>query len=139
MDSAETVHRFHFACDAAFHYLFPQLTMGLALLIVLMKWLARRTKDDGWNVAARAWGKIFAINFVFGVVTGIPLEFLIGQLWSRFAAAAGGVVGQTLALEGVFAFFLESSLIGVFLFGEKKLSANGHFVVAILLDRKSVV
>src|SRR5713226_1238063 len=120
MDSALAVHRLHFAFTITFHYLFPQLTMGLALLIVVLKTMALRTGDPQYARAARFWARIFAINFVFGVVTGIPMEFQFGTNWARFSKAAGGVIGQTLAMEGVFSFFLESTFLGLFLFGEKK-------------------
>jgi len=131
MDPALALHRFHFAFTATFHYLFPQLTMGLALLIVVLKTIGRRTGDPRYDEAAHFWGKIFAINFAIGVVTGIPMEFQFGTSWSRFAKAAGGVIGQTLAMEGVFAFFLESSFLGAFLFGRRILGATGHYVAAI--------
>jgi len=78
MDSAVAVHRLHFAFTMTYHYLFPQLTMGLALLIVVLKTMALRSGDEQYNRAARFWAKIFAINFVFGVVTGIPMEFQFG-------------------------------------------------------------
>lgn len=133
MDSAETVHRLHFAFTATFHYLFPQLTMGLALLLVVFKTTALRTGDEHWNRCTRFWGRIFAVNFVMGVVTGIPLEFQFGTNWADFARKSGGVIGQTLAMEGVFAFFLESTFLGLFLFGERKLSARGHWAVTLLL------
>ena len=133
MDSAETVHRIHFAFNAIYHYLFPQLTMGLALFVVLMKWAALRTGDEAWNRAARFWGKIFAVNFAFGVVTGIPLEFQFGTNWAGFSRMTGGVIGQTLALEGTFAFFLESTFLGLFLFGEKRLGPRKHLLVAVML------
>ena len=122
MDSALAVHRLHFAFTVTFHYLFPQLTMGLALLIVVLKTLALRTGNPHYARAARFWAKIFAINFTFGVVTGIPMEFQFGTNWARFSRSAGGVIGQSLAMEGVFSFFLESSFLGLFLFGEKRLS-----------------
>ena len=118
---ALTVHRLHFAFTVTFHYLFPQLTMGLALLIVVLKTMAFRTGNEHYHQAARFWAKIFAINFAMGVVTGIPMEFQFGTNWSRFSKAAGGVIGQTLGMEGVFSFFLESSFLGVFLYGEKRL------------------
>ena len=92
--------------------------MGLALLIVILKTMALRTGNDDYNRSARFWAKIFAINFVMGVVTGIPMEFQFGTNWSCFSKAAGGVIGQTLAMEGVFSFFLESSFLRLFLFGE---------------------
>src|SRR5579885_462466 len=130
-----TAHRLHFAFTVTFHYLFPQLTMGLALLIVLLKTAALRTGEARYNAAARFWGRIFAINFALGVVTGIPMEFQFGTNWARFSRAAGGVIGQTLAMEGVFAFFLESGFLGLFLFGERRLGPrgpwlSGYFIVA---------
>ncbi|HJT88118.1 MAG TPA: cytochrome ubiquinol oxidase subunit I [Bryobacteraceae bacterium] len=130
---AFTVHRLHFAFTVTFHYLFPQLTMGLALLIVVLKTAALRTGNEHYHEAARFWAKIFAINFAMGVVTGIPMEFQFGTNWARFSKAAGGVIGQTLGMEGVFSFFLESSFLGVFLFGEKRLSPKAHWVSAFLV------
>jgi len=130
---ALTVHRLHFAFTVTFHYLFPQLTMGLALLIVVLKTLALRTGDEHYNRAARFWAKVFAINFAMGVVTGIPMEFQFGTNWARFSKAAGGVIGQTLAMEGVFSFFLESSFLGLFLWGEERLGPKAHWVSAFLV------
>ena len=115
------VHRLQFAFTIMYHYLFPQLTMGLALLIVILKIIAIKKKNEFYNKSARFWAKIFALNFVMGVVTGIPMEFQFGTNWARFSAFAGGIIGQTLAMEGIFAFFLESSFLGLFIFGEKKL------------------
>ncbi|MCC7497740.1 MAG: cytochrome ubiquinol oxidase subunit I [Bryobacterales bacterium] len=130
MDSAFALHRLHFAFTITFHYLFPQLTMGLALLIVVLKTMALRTGNPHYDRSARFWAKIFAINFGMGVVTGIPMEFQFGTNWARFSKAAGGVIGQTLAMEGVFSFFLESSFLGVFLLGEKRLGRIGHWFSA---------
>src|SRR5271163_4838753 len=133
MDSALAVHRLHFAFTITFHYLFPQLTMGLALLIVILKTVALRTGNQRYNEAARFWVKIFAINFAVGVVTGIPMEFQFGTNWARFSRDAGGVIGQTLAMEGVFSFFLESTFVGLFIYGEKHLSPKMHWVTAFLV------
>jgi len=133
MEDALLLHRLQFAFTVAYHYLFPQLTMGLGLLIVILKWLAIKKNDERYNRSAQFWAKIFAVNFAVGVVTGIPMEFQFGTNWARFSKYAGGVIGQTLAMEGVFAFFLESSFLGLFLFGEKKLGPKGHFVAAILV------
>jgi cytochrome d ubiquinol oxidase subunit I len=130
---ALTVHRLHFAFTVTFHYLFPQLTMGLALLILVLKTIALRTGNEHYNHAARFWIRIFAINFALGVVTGIPMEFQFGTNWARFSRAAGGVIGQTLAMEGVFSFFLESSFLGLLVFGEKRLGPKGHWVAALLV------
>ena len=130
---ALTVHRWHFAFTITFHYLFPQLTMGLAPLIVLLKTMALRTNDQRYNQAARFWAKIFGINFVLGVVTGIPMEFQFGTNWSHFSRLTGGVIGQPLVMEGVFSFFLESAFLGLFLFGERRLSRIGHWWAAFLV------
>src|SRR5271156_2570765 len=131
MDSALLVHRIHFAFTVTFHYLFPQLTMGLAPLIVVLKTLGIRRNDETYNQAARFWARIFGINFVLGVVTGIPMEFQFGTNWSHFSRFAGGVIGQTLAMEGMFAFFMESAFLGLFLYGEKKLSPRAHWWSAV--------
>ena len=131
MDSALLVHRLHFAFTATFHYLFPQLTMGLALLIVVLKTIGFMRNDAVYNESARFWGRVFGINFVLGVVTGIPMEFQFGTNWSHFSHFAGGVIGQTLAMEGMFAFFLESAFLGLFLYGEKRLSPRGHWLSAV--------
>jgi len=110
LQSALIVDRLHFAFTVTFHYIFPQITMGLALLIVVLKTMALRPGNEHYNRAARFWARIFGINFAVGVVTGIPMEFQFGTNWSAFSQAAGGVIGQTLAMEGVFSFFLESHL-----------------------------
>ena len=125
--------RIHFAFTITFHYLFPQLTMGLALLIVALKTVAIRRNNERYNEAARFWARVFAVNFLLGVVTGIPMEFQFGTNWSQFARTSGGVIGQPLAMEGVFSFFLESAFLGLFLFGEKRLSAWGHWTSALLV------
>ncbi|MGA2340548.1 MAG: cytochrome ubiquinol oxidase subunit I [Terracidiphilus sp.] len=131
--TAEIIHRLHFAFTITFHYLFPQLTMGLGLLIVVLKTVALRTGSETWDRAARFWGRIFAINFVFGVVTGIPMEFEFGTNWARFSRLSGGVIGQPLAMEGVFSFFLESAFLGLFLYGEKRISKLMHWFSAVMV------
>jgi cytochrome d ubiquinol oxidase subunit I len=131
--TAELIHRLQFAFTITFHYLFPQLTMGLGLLIVILKTAALKTGGAQWDRAARFWGRIFAINFIFGVVTGIPMEFEFGTNWARFSRLSGGVIGQPLAMEGVFSFFLESAFLGLFLYGEKRLSKRMHWFSAVLV------
>jgi cytochrome d ubiquinol oxidase subunit I len=125
--------RIQFGFTITYHYLFPQLTMGLALILLVLKILAYRRKDARYDAAARFWARIFAINFAVGVVTGIPMEFQFGTNWARFSAYAGGVIGLTLAMEGMFAFFAESAFLGLFLFGEKRLGPKGHLVTAVML------
>jgi cytochrome d ubiquinol oxidase subunit I len=131
--TAELIHRLHFAFTITFHYLFPQLTMGLALLIVALKSVALKTGSEEWDRVARFWGRIFGINFVFGVVTGIPMEFEFGTNWARFSQLSGGVIGQPLAMEGVFSFFLESAFLGLFLYGEKRISKLMHWFSALMV------
>jgi cytochrome bd ubiquinol oxidase subunit I len=133
MNEALFLHRIHFAFTITFHYLFPQLTMGLAPLIVVLKTLAIRTGNEKYNDAARFWTRIFGINFAFGVVTGIPMEFEFGTNWARFSQLTGGVIGQPLAMEGTFSFFLESAFLGLFLYGEKKLGKWGHWCAGCLV------
>ncbi len=127
------LHRLQFAFTIIYHYLFPVLTMGLALLIFVMKALGLRRGGERWNDAARFWIRIFGINFAVGVVTGIPMEFQFGTNWARFSRYAGNVVGHTLAMEGLFAFFLESSFLSLLVWGEKRLSRRGHFFAAAAL------
>ena len=133
MDEALLIHRLQFGFTITFHYLFPQLTMGLAPLIVVLKTLALLRRDERCNEAARFWARIFGINFTLGVVTGIPMEFQIGTNWSQFARQTGGVIGQPLVMEGVFSFFLESAFLGLFVFGEGRLSKWGHWWTAVAM------
>jgi len=133
MTSALLYDRLQFAVTATFHYLFPQLTMGLALLLLYLRSKALKTGDGAAHQAARFWTKIFGLTFVFGVATGIPLEFQFGTNWAKFANYAGGIIGQTLAMEGVLAFFLESSFLGVLLFGEKRLGPRVQWFAAFML------
>ena len=135
MDDPAFWHRLQFAFTIVYHYLFPQLTMGLAPILVFWKWRALRTSDaeqaERYNRAARLFTRIFGINFITGVVTGIPMEFQFGTNWAAFSRYAGGVIGQTLAMESMFAFFLESAFIAALVFGEKKLGPRYHFFAAL--------
>ena len=128
MNEAVFAHRIQFAFTVMFHYLFPILTMGLGFFIALFSTLNLLSKDSRYADAARFWVKIFAINFALGVVSGIPLEFEFGTNWGRFSSFGGGVFGQTLPLEGVYAFFLESGFLGMFLAGEKRVGKTLHWI-----------
>jgi cytochrome d ubiquinol oxidase subunit I len=123
--------RLQFAFTLTYHYLFPQLTMGLAWFLVYWKWRALRTDNEKFNRAVRFWAKIFGLNFAVGVVTGIPMEFQFGTNWADFSRYAGGVIGQTLAMESMFAFFLESAFVGALIWGEKRLGPRYHFLAAL--------
>ncbi len=130
---AVTWNRVQFGFTITYHYLFPQLTMGLALLIVIFKVIALRTGNQTANETARFWARIFGINFAVGVVTGIPMEFQFGTNWARFSNFSGGVIGMTLAMEGMFAFFAESAFLGLFLYGEKRVGPKAHLGAALML------
>jgi cytochrome d ubiquinol oxidase subunit I len=125
--------RWQFAFTIMFHYLFPVLTMGLGVLIAVLKTVELRTKERHYGAAARFWARIFAVTFAAGVVTGIPMEFQFGTNWARFSHFAGPVVGQTLFLEGVFAFFAESSFLGLFLFGERRIGPVLHWLSSVMV------
>jgi cytochrome d ubiquinol oxidase subunit I len=105
--------------------------MGLAWFLVYWKWQALRTGDEKFNQAVRFWARIFGLNFAVGVVTGIPMEFQFGTNWSAFSRFSGGIIGQTLSMEGMFAFFLESAFIGALVFGEKRIGPRVHFLAAL--------
>ena len=139
MSDAVIAHRWHFGFTILFHYLFPVLTMGLGVLIAVLKTMHLRTGNPLHGHVARFWAKIFAITFAMGVVTGIPMEFQFGTNWSRFSHFAGGVVGQTLFMEGVFAFFAESSFLGLFLLGEKRVSPLVHWFSSVMVAFGAVV
>ncbi len=125
--------RLQFAFTITFHYIFPQLTMGLSLIIVYFKWRYLRNQLEEYNDAAKFFMKIFAINFTMGVVTGIPMEFQFGTNWAKFSELTGGIIGQTLAMEGMFSFFLESSFLALFIFGEKLMGQKLHLLTGFLV------
>lgn len=133
MEDALFLSRLQFAFTITYHYLFPQLTMGLALLVFVLKSMYMRNRNELYNRAARFWGVIFAITFVMGVVTGIPMEFQFGTNWSEFSAYAGDIIAQTLAMEGAFAFFLESAFVGLFLFGERRFGQRVHWFSSLMV------
>src|SRR5579862_1920972 len=110
--------RLQFAFTVMFHYLFPITTMGLAPFVAWYAWRSQKPGGEDAEAATQFLTRIFAINFAVGVVTGIPMEFQFGTNWAAFSTTAGGVIGQPLAMEGVYAFFLESVFLGVLLYGK---------------------
>src|SRR3954466_4990768 len=131
------VDRLQFTLTVTFHYLFPIVTMGLALYLAVLKTIAYRNRGtergEQHDAAAVFWAKIFAVNFAVGVVTGIPLEFQFGTNWAGFSRFSGGVIGQTLAMEGVFAFFAESVFLGIFLAGRDRVGPRVHWISALFV------
>lgn len=116
-----------------FHYLFPPLTIGLGGLIVSLEALFLKTKDTQYEMAAKFWTRIFAVNFAMGVATGIVMEFQFGTNWAAYSRFVGDVFGSALAAEGIFAFFLESGFLAVLVFGWDKVSPRTHFFAAFMV------
>ncbi|MCB9494196.1 MAG: cytochrome ubiquinol oxidase subunit I [Desulfobacteraceae bacterium] len=125
--------RLQFAAATMFHFLFVPLTLGLSIIVAYMETKYVRTKDPVYLSMTKFWGKLFLINFAVGVVTGITLEFQFGTNWSRYSTYVGDIFGSLLAIEATVAFFLESTLIGIWVFGWKKLSAKAHAFVMWLV------
>ena len=118
--------RLQFAAATMFHFLFVPLTLGLSIIIAYMETQYARTGDKVYLKMTKFWGKLFLINFAVGVVTGITLEFQFGTNWSRYSEFVGDVFGSLLAIEASVAFFLESTFIGIWVFGWNKMSAKAH-------------
>jgi cytochrome d ubiquinol oxidase subunit I len=128
-----SLSRLQFALTIMFHYLFPPLTIGLGGLIVSLEALFLKTKDRQYEMAAKFWTKIFAVNFAMGVATGIVMEFQFGTNWANYSRFVGDVFGSALAAEGIFAFFLESGFLAVLVFGWDKVSPRMHFFAACMV------
>ena len=123
---AVMLSRLQFAVATYFHFLFVPLTLGLSLLVAIMETKYVRTGDEEYKRMTKYWGKLFVINFALGVVTGITLEFQFGTNWSRYSKYVGDIFGSLLAIEATVAFFLESTFIGLWIFGWNKLSPKAH-------------
>lgn len=119
--------RIQFAVTAGFHFLFPPLSIGLSWLLVMVEWKGWRTSDPVWVNMGKFFGKLFALVFAVGVATGIVLEFEFGTNWAEYSKFVGDIFGAPLAAEGVFAFFLESAFLGLYLFGRGKVSKSVHW------------
>jgi len=118
--------RWQFAITTVYHFFFVPLTLGLALLVAVMETSYVRTGDEMWKRMTKFWGKLFLINFAMGVVTGIVQEFQFGMNWSEYSRFVGDIFGAPLAIEALMAFFLESTFLGIWLFGWDKLSKRLH-------------
>lgn len=125
--------RMQFAFTAMFHILWPVLTIGLSLFLLIMEVLWLKTKDERYYCHARFWGKLFALNFAIGVATGIPLEFQFGTNWSAFSVAGGAVFGHLLGFEAAIAFMLEAAFLGIMLFGWNQVSPRMHLFSTIMV------
>ena len=125
--------RIQFAMTVMFHFLFPPITIGLALLITIIETARWRTGKDLYRRMSDFWLKVFAVNFVVGVATGIVMEFQFGTNWAGYSRFVGDIFGAPLAAEGVFAFFLESGFLGLLLFGRKRISSFVRWLAATMV------
>ena len=125
--------RFQFAMTALYHFLFVPLTLGLSVLVAIMETVYVMTGRPIWRQMTKFWGMLFGINFALGVATGITLEFQFGMNWAYYSHYVGDIFGAPLAIEGLMAFFLEATFVGLFFFGWDRLSKVGHLVVAWLV------
>jgi cytochrome d ubiquinol oxidase subunit I len=130
--------RIQFALTIMFHYLFPPLSIGLGVLLVLMEGTFLRTGDLRYHAMTRFWSRIFAVNFAMGVATGIVMEFQFGTNWAAYSRYVGDVFGSALAAEGIFAFFLESGFLAVLVFGWDRVSKGVHFLATLMVALGSI-
>ncbi|MEM8856471.1 MAG: cytochrome ubiquinol oxidase subunit I, partial [Pseudomonadota bacterium] len=120
--------RLQFALTAMYHFLFVPLTLGLSILIAMMETVYVMTRRKIWRDMTKFWGVLFGINFVLGVATGITMEFQFGMNWAYYSHYVGDVFGAPLAIEGLMAFFLEATFVGLFFFGWDKLRPLSHLM-----------
>ena len=131
--SVVDLSRLQFALTALYHFLFVPLTLGLSLLIAIMESVYVMTRRSIWRDMTKFWGTLFGINFAMGVATGITMEFQFGTNWAYYAHYVGDIFGAPLALEGLMAFFLEATFVGLFFFGWDRMSKIGHLIVTWLV------
>ncbi|WP_448590055.1 cytochrome ubiquinol oxidase subunit I [Thermodesulfobium sp.] len=123
-----TLSRLQFGAAAMYHFIFVPLTLGLGVLVAIMETLHYRTKNEIYLKMTKFWGRLFLINFILGIVTGITLEFQFGTNWAQYSIYVGDIFGAPLAIEATLAFFLESTFLGVWLFGWKRISPKMHLI-----------
>lgn len=127
----ELLSRIQFALTISFHYIFPPMSIGLGLLLVIMEGLYLKTKNPMYETLAKFWTKIFALTFTIGVATGVVMEFEFGTNWATYSRFVGDIFGSPLAIEGLFAFALESTFLGILVFGWNKTTPRTHFIATI--------
>src|SRR6516225_5985017 len=124
--STEVLSRIQFALTVTFHFLFPPMTIGLGMVLIVIQTLRVWTGKPLYLDMARFWTRVFGLIFAMGVATGIPLQFQFGTNWARYARFVGDVFGSPLAIEGIYAFFLESGFLALLLFGWNKVGPRVH-------------
>jgi cytochrome d ubiquinol oxidase subunit I len=135
----EILARLQFAFTIAFHYIYPPLSIGLGVLLVVMEAMYLKTKNKLYENMTRFWVKVFALTFAIGVATGIVMEFEFGTNWSTYSRFVGDVFGSALAAEGIFAFFLESGFLAILVFGWDKVSPRVHFFSTVMVSLGSMM
>ena len=138
MDAVDLA-RVQFAFTVAFHFIFPAVTIGLGLLVAIAETIRWRRKDEVWDRLALFWTKVFALTFAVGVATGIVMEFQFGTNWSRYSTFVGDIFGSPLAAEGIFAFFLESTFLGILLWGRSRISSRLRWFSAVMVSLGSIM
>ncbi|MBP7865088.1 MAG: cytochrome ubiquinol oxidase subunit I [Acidobacteria bacterium] len=131
--------RIQFAVTIGFHFLFPPITIGLAWLLVIAEWKGWRRGDEDWARIGKFFAKVLGLTFAVGVATGIVMEFQFGTNWSRYSRFVGDIFGAPLAAEGVFAFFLESGFLGLYLFGRRRISKGAHWFSCLMVAAGSTL
>ncbi|RJP82810.1 MAG: cytochrome ubiquinol oxidase subunit I [Candidatus Zixiibacteriota bacterium] len=131
--------RWQFALTIGFHFIFVPLSIGLALLLVIVETLAWRTGQEVWDRAGRLFGKLLALTFAVGVATGVVMEFQFGTNWAEYSKFVGGIFGPPLAAETIFAFFLESVFLGLYLFGRGRVSRGMLWFSAVMISLGSII
>ena len=134
----EILSRLQFAFTIAFHYIYPPLSIGIAIILVIMEGMYLKTKDKFFENMTKFWVKVFALTFAIGVATGIVMEFEFGTNWATYSRFVGDVFGSALAAEGIFAFFLESGFLAVLVFGWDKVGPKMHFFSTIMVSLGSM-
>ena len=135
----EILARLQFAFTIAFHYIYPPLSIGLGVLLVIMEGMFLKTKNPIYEQMTKFWVRIFALTFAVGVATGIVMEFEFGTNWATYSRYVGDVFGSALAAEGIFAFFLESGFLAVLVFGWNKVGPKMHFFSTIMVSLGSML
>ena len=135
---AEILARIQFAFTVAFHYIYPPLSIGLGVILMMMEGMYMKTKNPLYEQMTKFWVKVFALTFAIGVATGIVMEFEFGTNWATYSRYVGDVFGSALAAEGIFAFFLESGFLAVLVFGWDKVKPRTHFISTIMVSLGSM-
>ena len=134
----EILSRLQFAFTIAFHYIFPPLSIGLGLLLVIMEGMYLKTKNKIYENMTKFWVKVFALTFAVGVASGIVMEFEFGTNWATYSRFVGDIFGSALAAEGIFAFFLESGFLAILVFGWNKVGPKMHFFSTVMVSLGSM-